>query len=145
MDARDEAYDPTPDDATITELLRGMRRVAVIGISDNPERASHGISRFLKGLGLEVTGVNPKLDEVLGIPVVPALADVPGPVDVVDVFRRGEAVPAIVEEAIASGARAVWMQEGVVNPAAARRAVDAGLTVVMDRCIYKEWLRLLNG
>jgi len=133
-----------PDDETITRLLRTMKRVAVVGISGNPERASHGIAKFLKYAGYRVAGVNPKLTEVLGIPVYPSLADIPGPVDVVDIFRRGEFVEPIVDAAIAKGAPAVWMQEHVVNPAAALKAQRAGLTTVMDRCIYKEWLRLLN-
>ena len=136
--------DGTPD-ARVAEILRTMKRVAVVGISDKPERASHGITRFLLGLGVEVFGVNPMLEEVLGIKVYPALADVPGPIDVVDVFRRSEAVPPIVDEAVAAGAATVWLQEGVVHEAAARTARDAGLDVIMDRCIYKEWLRLLNG
>lgn len=134
-----------PDDTVVSGLLHGMRRVAVVGISDKPDRASHGISRWLIGLGVEVVGVNPALKETLGVPVYPTLADVPGPVDIVDVFRRSEAVPAIVEAAIAAGAGAVWMQEGVEHEAAALQAREAGLEVVMDRCIYKEWLRLLNG
>ena len=133
-----------PDDATIAELLRTMRRVAVVGISDNPERASHGITKFLLYAGYEVVGVNPKLQEVLGVKVYPSLADIPDPVDVVDIFRRGEFVGPIVDAAIAIGARAVWMQEHVVNPEAALKARQAGLITVMDRCIYKEWLRLLN-
>jgi len=137
--------DPTPGDDAVRELLLGMRRVAVVGISENPERASHGIARFLLGRGIEVAGVNPQLREVLGAPVYPTLADVPGPIDVVDVFRRSEAVPAIVDAAIAAGARAIWLQEGVVHPEASRKAVAAGLTVVADRCIYKEWLRLANA
>lgn len=146
MDAnRSDDFDPTPDDAAVRALLLGMRRVAVVGISENPERASHGIARFLIGQGIEVVGVNPQLREVLGVPVYPALSDVPGPIDVVDVFRRSEAVPAIVDAAIAAGARAVWLQEGVVHAEASRTAVAAGLVVVADRCLYKEWLRLANG
>jgi uncharacterized protein len=142
---RTDDYDPTPGDDAVRDLLLGMRRVAVVGISENPERASHGIARFLIGRGVEVVGVNPQLREVLGAPVYPALADVPGPIDVVDVFRRSEAVPSIVDEAIAVGARAVWLQEGVTHAEASRKAVAAGLVVVADRCIYKEWLRLTNG
>ena len=134
-----------PDDAAVTALLRGMKRVAVVGISDKTDRASHGIARFLSGLGVEVVGVNPTLTEVLGVPVYPTLADVPGRVDIVDVFRRSETVPEVVDESIAAGAGAVWLQEGVVHEAAAFKAQAAGLAVVMDRCIYKEWLRLLNG
>ena len=131
-------------DERVAEILRGMKRVAVVGISDKPERASHGITKFLVGLGVEVVGVNPMLQEVLGVKVYPNLADVPGSIDVVDVFRRSETVPPIVDEAVAVNARTVWMQEGVVNEEAAETAREAGLDVIMDRCIYKEWLRLLN-
>ena len=126
-------------------MLGSMRRVAVVGISDKPERASHGIARFLIGKGFEVVGVNPTLDEVLGVKVYPSLADVPGPVDVVDVFRRSDAVPAIVEKAVERGDKAVWLQEGVSHPEAEAAARAAGLDVVSDRCIYKDWLRLMNA
>lgn len=134
-----------PDDARLAEILRSARRIAVVGISDKPDRASHGIAKFLIGQGYEVVGVNPGLSEVLGRPVYPTLAAVPARVDLVDVFRRSEAVPPVVDEAIASGARVIWLQEGVVHEEAAARARAAGLEVVMDRCIYKEWLRLLNA
>jgi len=136
--------DGTPD-TRVTEILKTMKLVAVVGISDKPERASHGITKFLTGLGLEVVGVNPMLSEVLGIKVYPKLTDIPGSIDVVDVFRRSDTVGPIVDEAVAVGAKTVWMQEGVVNEDAAKVARDAGLDVIMDRCIYKEWLRLLNG
>jgi predicted CoA-binding protein len=135
-----------PADERVKEILAGMKRVAVVGISAKPDRASHGIARFLKGLGLEVVGVNPVLNEdVLGLAIYPTLADVPGKVDVVDVFRRGDTVGPIVDEAIARQDGCVWLQEEVVNEEAAARGAAAGLDVVMDRCIYKEWLRLLNG
>lgn len=134
-----------PDDARIAEILRGMKRIAVVGISDKEERASHGIAKFLIGQGFEVLGVNPTLTEVLGLPVYPSLAEVPGPLDVVDIFRRSEAVPPIVDEAIAADARVIWMQEGVAHEEAAARGRAAGLDVIQDRCIYQEWLRLMNG
>lgn len=134
-----------PPDDQIAAFLRAMRRVAVVGISDRGDRPSHGITKFLLGAGYDVCGVNPVLTNVLGRPVFPTLAEVPGPLDLVDIFRRSEAVPEIVEAAIAGGARGIWMQEDVVHPGAAARARAAGLFVVMDRCIYKEWLRLLNG
>lgn len=135
-----------PADDVIRSVLAGMKRVVVVGLSARPDRASHGIARFLIGRGLDVVGVNPALDEdVLGLPIHAELTDVTGPVDVVDVFRRSEAVPAIADQAIAIGARALWLQEGVVHEEAAARARAAGLTVIQDRCLYKEWLRLLNG
>lgn len=133
------------DDAALKRLLESMRRIAVVGISAKEERASHGIAKFLIGQGFDVVGVNPTLTEALGVPVYPTLSDVPGEIDVVDVFRRSEAVPEIVDEAIAKGVGAVWLQEGVVHEAAAAKADAAGLGVVMDRCIYQEWLRLMNA
>lgn len=141
----DQKLPAAPGDDALRRILSGMRRVAVVGASDNPARASHGITRFLVGKGLEVLPVNPALETLFDLPVYARLADVPGPVDVVDIFRRPEAVPPIVEEAIAIGARVVWMQEGIVNEEAAARARSQGLEVVMDRCIYQEWLRLMNG
>jgi len=138
-------HDLKADDSTLRGLLTGMKRIAVVGISAKEDRASHGIAKFLIGQGFEVVGVNPTLTEVLGVKVYPTLTEVPGPVDLVDIFRKSEAVPPIVDEAIACGVKAVWMQEGVINPDAAAKAQAAGLTVVMDRCIYKEWLRLMNA
>ncbi len=133
---------PDPD-ATIRDVLTGMKRVAVVGISAKEERPSHGIAKFLIDNGYEVVGVNPVLTEVLGIKVYPSLSEIPEPVDVVDIFRRSEAVPPIVDEAIQHGAKVIWMQEGIVHAEAAARAREAGLTVVMDHCIYREWLRLM--
>ena len=142
----DEPTVTNPSDDVVRGILAGMREVAVVGLSATPERASHGISKFLTGQGLEVYGINPVLKEdVLGLEIFPDLASLPGPVDVVDVFRRSDAVPAIVDEAIANGAGCVWLQEGVVHEEAAAKARAAGLEVVSDRCIYKEWLRLMNG
>ena len=135
-----------PADERVREILAGMKRVAVVGISEKPDRPSHGIARFLVGRGVQILGVNPVLKgPVLGAEVYAALRDVPGPIDVVDVFRRSDAVPEVVDEAIAVGAKVVWLQEGIVHEAAAAKATAAGLDVVMDRCLYKEWLRLMNG
>ena len=142
----DLQHPTNPPDETIREILSGMKRVAVVGISAKPDRASHGIARFLVGQGFDVVGVNPALKEdVLGLQIYPSLADVPEPVDVVDVFRRSDAVPAIIDEAIAMKAGAIWLQEEVVHEEAAATARAAGIEVVQDRCIYKEWLRLMNG
>lgn len=133
------------DDAAIKEMLTNMKRVAVVGLSPREDRASHGITRWLVGLGVEVVGVNPGHESILDLPVYPDLASVPGTVDIVDVFRRSDTVPPIVEAALDRGDRAIWMQEGVVHEEAAQQARDRGVPVVQDRCIYKEWLRLLNG
>ncbi len=135
-----------PSDETVARILNTMKRVAVVGISAKEDRASHGIARFLKGLGLEVIGVNPVLEEpVLDLPLYKSLSDIPGPVDMVDVFRRADTIAPVIDEAIARGDGSVWLQEHVVNHAEACRAADAGLDVVMDRCVYKEWLRLVNA
>ncbi len=135
-----------PSDERIREILTNMKRVAVVGLSAKPDRASHGIAKFLVGQGFDVVGVNPVLKEdVLGIKVYPSLTDVPEPVDVVDVFRRSETVPPVIDEAIAMKAPVVWLQEDVVHEEAAATARAAGLDVIQDRCLYKEWLRLVNG
>lgn len=142
----DENSPTNPSDEVIRKVLKDMRRVAVVGLSDREDRASNGIARFLVGQGLDVIGVNPMLTEpVHGIPMVAGLPNVSGPIDVVDVFRRSEAVPKIADAAIAMGAAALWLQEGVVHEEAATKARDAGLIVIQDRCLYKEWLRLMNG
>jgi len=135
-----------PTDERIREILGEMKRVAVVGFSAKEDRASHGIARFLVGQGFEVVGVNPLLKEdLLGIKVYSSLEEVPGPIDLVDVFRRSDTVPPVVDGAIAVMAKVVWMQEGVVHEEAAAKARAAGLDVVQDRCLYKEWLRLMNG
>jgi predicted CoA-binding protein len=143
----EQHQEPTnPTDEVVARVLAAMRRVAVVGLSARPDRASYGVTRFLVGRGLEVVGVNPALNEgVLGLKIYAELSAVPGPVDVVDVFRRSDSVPEIVDQAIAAGAGTVWLQEGVVHEEAAARARGAGLTVIQDRCLYKEWLRLHNG
>ena len=135
-----------PPDEKIRDILSAMKRVAVVGISAKPDRASHGIARFLVGQGFDVVGVNPVLEEdVLGIKTYSSLTEIPGTVDVVNVFRRSETVPPVVDGAIAIKAKVVWMQEEVVHEEAAAKARDAGLDVIQDRCLYKEWLRLMNG
>ncbi len=135
-----------PPDEQVRDILAGMKRVAVVGLSAKEDRASHGIARFLVGQGLDVVGVNPMLKEdVFGIKVYASLAEVPGQIDVVDVFRRSETVPPVVNEAIAMKAGMIWMQEEVVHEEAAAKARAAGLVVIQDRCLYKEWLRLMNG
>ena len=140
-----KGIDLRTDDAATKSLLESMRRIAVVGISAKEDRASHGIAKFLIGQGFEVVGVNPTLDEVLGVPVYPSLAEVPGDIDLVDIFRRSDAVPPIVDEAIARSVGAIWMQEDVISEEAAAKARAAGIDTVMDRCIYKEWLRLMNA
>jgi hypothetical protein len=124
-------------DGIEARILRDYRRIAVVGLSDDPSRPSYGVSKYMQEHGYTILPVNPKLAAWRGLPAWPDLASVPAPVEIVDVFRRGEFVGDVVDEAIRIGAKAVWLQEGVVDEAAARLARDAGLFVVMDRCILK--------
>ncbi|MGA2325746.1 MAG: CoA-binding protein [Bryobacteraceae bacterium] len=124
--------------ASIPELLRSARTIAVVGLSRNRKRPSYGVSEYLQRAGYRIIPVNPQETEVLGERAYPSLEAIPEHIDIVDVFRRSEFVPEIVEAAIRVGAGAVWMQEGVADEAAAERARAAGLAVVMDRCILKE-------
>jgi len=126
---------------TIEEILE-YRNIAVVGISNNPERPSNFVARFLVGHGYNIIPVNPKLEEWNGKKCYPDLLSIPEPVDVVDIFRRADAVPPIVDEAITIKAKVVWMQEGIVNEEAAAKARASGLVVVMDRCMKIEYNRL---
>lgn len=128
-------------EADIKSILEESKTVAVIGLSPREERDSHRVAKYLQSQGYRIIPVNPNADEILGERSYPDLASVPDPIDVVDVFRRSEAVPEIVEEAIQVGARTVWMQEGVIHEEAASRAREAGLQVVMDRCMMIEHRR----
>jgi predicted CoA-binding protein len=132
------------DDAAIAELLRKARRVAVVGASSNPARPSNGVFRTLVAAGYECIPVNPNETEVEGLPAVATLAEAAatGPIDIVDVFRRPELTEPIAREAAAIGAKALWLQLGVVNWEAARIAAEGGLAVVMDRCTAIELRRV---
>lgn len=132
-----------PDDEAIRGLLQRIHTVAVVGLSSKEARPSHGVARALQGFGYRVIPVNPKEKEVLGEPAVADLADIDDKVDLVDVFRAPAHVPAIVDECLELGMPAVWLQEGVVDQEAAARAERGGMTVIMDRCIFKEHRRLL--
>jgi predicted CoA-binding protein len=129
---------------TIENILN-FKTIAVVGISDDPERPSHFVASFLESHGYNIIPVNPKLTKWEGEKCYPDLLSIPEKVDVVDIFRRSEAVPPIVDEAIKIKAKAVWMQEGIVNEEAAAKARDAGIEVVMDRCMKKEYIRLLGS
>ena len=119
------------------KILTSARTIAVVGLSPDPRRPSHGVARYLQRAGYRVIPVNPKVDEVLGERAYPSLRQVPEPIDVVDVFRRSEFVGPIVDDAIAIKASAVWLQDGVVDGDAAARARAAGLDVVMDDCMMR--------
>jgi len=127
------------------QILQSARTVAVVGLSGKRYRPSYGVAEYLKREGYRVVPVNPEETEVLGEKSYPDLDSVPGEIDVVDIFRRPEFVPEIVEAAIRKGAKVIWMQEGVIHEEAARRAREAGLTVVMDRCILKDHRRLAHA
>ena len=129
--------------SNIASVLRSARTIAVVGLSSKRYRPSHGVAEYMQSTGYRIIPVNPFETEVLGEQAYPELDRVPGTVDIVDIFRRSEFVPEIVEAAIRIGARAIWMQEGVVHEDAAAKARAAGLEVVMDRCILKEHRRLL--
>jgi predicted CoA-binding protein len=126
-----------PEVDVADRILASARTIAVVGLSANPRRPSHGVARYLQRAGYRIIPVNPNLDEVLGERAYPDLREIPQPVDVVDVFRRSEFVGPIVDDAIAIKAGAVWLQDGVIDEAAAARARDAGLDVVMDDCMMR--------
>jgi len=129
---------------TIEEILRQNHTVAIVGLSDNPERPSHVVAKYLKEHGYRIIPVNPQVKQVLGEVSYPDLLSIPHQVDVVDIFRRSEDVPPIAEQAIKIGAKVVWMQEGVINQKAANNAQQVGLTVIMDRCMKKEHERIVG-
>jgi predicted CoA-binding protein len=133
-----------PDEAAIQRLLAEARRIAVVGLSPKPNRDSHRVAHYLQERGYEIVPVYPREESILGQTVYRRVQDVPGEIDLVDVFRRGEDLPLVTDDVLAGRARALWFQLGCVNQPAAERAQRAGLTVVMDRCIKIEHARLLG-
>ncbi len=131
---------PGPDD--ICRTLRAIRTIAVVGLSPNPARPSHGVAQAMQAHGYRIVPVRPLVHEVLGEPAYSRLEDIPFPVDLVDVFRAPEHVPAIVESCIKLGVSRLWLQDGVVHEDAALRAQAAGIWVVMDRCIWRDYRQL---
>lgn len=132
-----------PSDARVTQLLRTAHRIAVVGLSSNPERPSYNVAYYLLDHGYEIIPVNPNENEVLGRLAYARLADVPGHIDIVSVFRRPSAVPEVARAAVAVGAGAMWMQLGAYNEEAANRALDAGLITIANCCIAVEHARLV--
>ena len=122
----------------IGELLKRSKTIAVVGLSDSPLRPSYGVSAYMQSHGYRIIPVNPEIKGALGEKAVPSLDHVKEKIDIVDVFRRSEFVPAVVDEAIRLKVPAIWLQEGVVHEEAAEKARQAGILVVMDRCILKE-------
>lgn len=133
------------NDETMKHILSTARTVASVGLSSNPQKESNEVGQYLKDHGYRVIPVNPAATEILGEKSYPSLADVPEKVDVVQIFRKPEDVPPVVEEAIRIGAQVIWMQEGIVNEEAAQRAREAGLMVVMDACMKKTHQRLFGS
>ncbi|WP_068639286.1 CoA-binding protein [Thauera butanivorans] len=134
--------DLSADRGAIRELLSTARRIAIVGISPKPHRPSNAVARYLRDAGYTIIPVNPAHDEVLGEKCYPSVREAPGPIDIVDVFRKPDEVMAVAEDAIAAGAGCLWMQLGVIAPEAAQRAADAGLKVVMNRCAEVEHMAL---
>lgn len=122
----------------ITDLLKKAKTIAVVGLSDSPFRASHGVSAYMQSQGYKIVPVNPTIESALGEDSYKSLLDVKEKIDIVDVFRRPEFVPEVVDQAIELKVPVIWMQEGVIHEAAAEKARKAGITVIMDRCILKE-------
>ncbi len=129
---------PATDTDQITELLRKAKTIAVVGLSSSPMRASYGVSAYLQAQGYRIIPVNPEISEALGEQAYPSLREVPEKIDIVDIFRRPEFVPEIVDQAIERKVPAIWMQETVIHDDAAEKARRAGILVVMDRCLLKE-------
>ena len=133
------------NDETLRDILSNAKTIAVVGLSSNPVRPSYGVSEYMQSHGYRIIPVNPNESEVLGGEAYVSLEEIAEPVDIVNVFRRSEFVPDIVDAAIQAQARCLWLQEGVVHPGAARLAEQSGLLVVSDRCILKEHRRLLRN
>jgi predicted CoA-binding protein len=131
-----------PDDAALADLLDRIRTIAVVGLSPQPARPSFRVAQAMQRYGYRIVPVRPLVDEVLGEKAYASLADIPFAVDLVDVFRAAEHLPAIVEQCLALHLPTIWIQEGIVHEDAARHARAGGMTVVMDRCILKEYVRL---
>jgi uncharacterized protein len=128
-----------PDPQACCALLKKTKTIAVVGLSPNPARPSHGVAQSMQGFGFRVIPVHPAAKEILGEKVYAKLADIPEPIDLVDVFRSAEFIDGVVDECLALGIKAIWIQEGIINEPAAARARAGGMTVIMDRCIYRDY------
>ena len=128
-----------PGAAARCALLKRTKTIAVVGLSPNPARPSHGVAQAMQGYGFRVIPVHPAVKEVLGEKAYARLADIPERIDLVDVFRSAEHIDGVVDECLALGLKAIWVQEGIVNEPAAARAQAGGMTVIMDRCIYRDY------
>lgn len=120
-------------------LLKRVKTIAVVGLSPNPDRPSYGVSKAMQGFGYTIIPVHPAAREILGAKAYPRLADIPAPVDLVNVFRQAEHLDGVVDECLKLGLKNLWIQEGIVNEPAALKARQGGMNVVMDRCIYRDY------
>ncbi|MDD2988017.1 MAG: CoA-binding protein [Zoogloea sp.] len=132
---------PSPDQ--IRSLLQEVKTIAVVGLSPRPERPSYRVSRAMQGFGYRIVPVRPAVAEILGEKAWANLSEIPFAVDMVDVFRAGDQIDPVVDECIALGVKRLWLQDGVINEAAAARAQAAGITVVMDRCVWRDYMELV--
>ena len=128
-----------PDAKARCALLKKTKTIAVVGLSPNAARPSHGVAQAMQGFGFRVIPVHPAAKEILGEKVYARLADIPEPIDLVDVFRSAEFIDGVVDECLKLGLKVIWIQEGIVNETAAARAQAGGMTVIMDRCIYRDY------
>ncbi len=133
-----------PSRDEILALLKRVKTIAVVGLSPKPGRPSYAVSEAMQRFGYRIVPVRPAVDEVLGEKAYATLADIPFPVDLVNVFRASEHIPGVVDECLATKAPAIWIQEGIVHDEAAEKARAAGLDVVMDRCVYKDYMALMR-
>jgi len=134
-----------PDQQTRCALLKKTKTIAVVGLSPNTARPSYGVSQSMRDFGFRVIPVHPAAKEILGEKVYAKLADIPGPIDLVNVFRSAEFIDGVVDECLALGLKAIWIQEGIVNEPAAARAKAGGMTVIMDRCIYRDYRQFMDS
>ena len=128
-----------PDAEARCALLKRVRTIAVVGLSPNPARPSYGVAKAMQGYGYTIIPVHPAVREVLGVKAYPRLADIPVPIDLVNVFRRAEHLDGVVDECLSLGLKNIWIQEDIVNEPAALRARQGGLFVIMNRCIYRDY------
>lgn len=134
-----------PDSEVLCQLLKRVKSIAVVGLSPNPSRPSHHVAAAMQGFGYRIIPVRPAVDQVLGERAYPDLRALPCTPDLVNVFRAPEHVMPLVEACIELGIKAIWMQDGVINEEAAEKAAAAGMTVIMDRCIYRDYVRLRSS
>lgn len=134
-----------PDDYTLRKLLAKVSTIAVVGLSDKPHRASYRVARYMQEQGYRIIPINPRRKEVLGEKAYPDLASVPAPVDLVNVFRRSEDVPGVVEDALLLKPEAIWLQSGISHPEAAIRVKEKGLSMIMDCCLMVKHKQLFRG